>query len=60
MDEKRRQPVNMEMVKITENNICDAGKIHSESWKESHKSFCAEALLPATQKKHRLNIFGLK
>lgn len=32
----------MEIVKITENNIGDAGKIHSESWKESHKSFCSE------------------
>ena len=31
----------MEIVKITENNIRDAGKIHSESWKESHKSFCS-------------------
>ena len=32
----------MEIVKISENNIRDAGKIHSESWKESHKSFCSE------------------
>ena len=32
----------MKIVKITENNIRDAGKIHSESWKESHKSFCSE------------------
>ena len=32
----------MEIVIITENNIRDAGKIHSESWKESHKSFCSE------------------
>ena len=31
----------MEIVKITEINIGDAGKIHSESWKESHKSFCS-------------------
>ena len=33
--------MNMEIVIITENNIRDAGKIHSESWKESHKSFCS-------------------
>ena len=32
----------MKIVKITENNVRDAGKIHSESWKESHKSFCSE------------------
>ena len=32
----------MEIVKITEINIGDAGKIHSESWKESHRSFCSE------------------
>lgn len=31
----------MEIVKITENIIWDAGKIHAESWKESHKSFCS-------------------
>lgn len=51
----------MDIVKITENNIGDAGKIHSESWKESHKSFCSEGFVAqVTQKKHRLNIFGLK
>ncbi len=32
----------MEIVKLIGNNIRDAGKIHSESWKESHKSFCSE------------------
>ena len=32
----------MEIVELTENNIRDAGKIHSESWKESHKNFCSE------------------
>ena len=32
----------MEIIKITENNISNAGKIHSESWKESHKNFCSE------------------
>ena len=35
----------MEIVNITENNIRDAGKIHSESWKESHKSFCSEEFI---------------
>lgn len=35
----------MEIVKITENNISEAGKIHSESWKESHKSFCSEEFI---------------
>ena len=37
--------MNMEIVKITENNIRDAGKIHSESWKESHKNFCSEEFI---------------
>lgn len=32
----------MGIVKITENNICKAGEIHSESWKESHKGFCTD------------------
>lgn len=35
----------MEIVKITENNICEAGKIHSESWKESHKRFCTDEFI---------------
>lgn len=35
----------MDILKITENNIGDAGKIHSESWKESHKSFCSEGFV---------------
>lgn len=35
----------MKIVKITEDNICDAGKIHSDSWKESHKDFCSEAFI---------------
>ena len=35
----------MEIIKITENNIRDAGKIHSVSWKESHKSFCSEEFI---------------
>ena len=30
----------MEIIQITENNVCEAGRIHSESWKESHKGFC--------------------
>ena len=31
----------MQIVDVTELNIADAGYIHSESWKESHKSFCS-------------------
>jgi len=31
----------MEYVEITERNIAEAGRIHSESWKESHRSFCS-------------------
>lgn len=29
------------IVHVTEENIADAGLIHSESWKESHRSFCS-------------------
>ena len=32
-------------VKITENNISEAGEIHSESWKESHKGFCTDEFI---------------
>ena len=31
----------MQIIDVTELNIADAGYIHSESWKESHKSFCS-------------------
>ena len=31
----------MQFVELTEQNIADAGCIHSESWKESHRSFCS-------------------
>ena len=43
----------MRFVEITEQNIVDAGRIHSESWKESHRSFCSvefvEKHTPAAQ-----------
>ena len=29
------------IVEVNEENIADAGQIHSESWKESHRSFCS-------------------
>ncbi len=31
----------MEFVEVSERNIADAGYIHSESWKESHREFCS-------------------
>ena len=31
----------MKITKVDEANIADAGRIHSESWKESHRSFCS-------------------
>ena len=43
----------MRLVEVTEQNIADAGHIHSESWKESHRSFCSaefvEKHTPAAQ-----------
>ena len=43
----------MRFVEVTEQNIAEAGRIHSESWKESHRSFCSGAFVekhtPATQ-----------
>ena len=32
----------MQIVRITESNVDIAGKIHAESWQDSHKSFCSE------------------
>lgn len=43
----------MQFVTVTERNIADAGRIHSESWRESHQSFCSvefiEKHTPAAQ-----------
>ena len=43
----------MRFVEVTEQHIADAGRIHSESWKESHRSFCSaefvEKHTPAAQ-----------
>lgn len=43
----------MRFVEVTEHNIAEAGRIHSESWKESHRSFCSaefvEKHTPAAQ-----------
>ena len=38
----------MRFVEVVEQNIAEAGRIHSESWKESHRSFCS----PEFVKKH--------
>ena len=32
----------MRFVEVTELNTADAGRIHSESWKESHGRFCSD------------------
>ena len=46
----------MRFVEVTELNIADAGRIHSESWKESHRSFCSaefvEKHTPAAQSEY--------
>ena len=43
----------MRFVEVTKKNIADAGRIHSESWMESHRSFCSaefvEKHTPAAQ-----------
>ena len=48
----------MRFVEVTEMNIADAGRIHSESWKESHRSFCSaefvEKHTPAAQAEYLL------
>ena len=31
----------MKIIKVDEASIADAGRVHSESWKESHRSFCS-------------------
>jgi len=43
----------MQFLEVTEQNLAEAGRIHSESWKESHRSFCSLAFVerhtPAAQ-----------
>lgn len=43
----------MYITEVNESNISIAGKIHSESWRESHKSFCSAKFIekhtPAAQ-----------
>ena len=43
----------MKIIKVDEASIADAGRVHSESWKESHRSFCSaefvEKHTPAAQ-----------
>ena len=33
------------IVKVTEDNLLDAARIHSISWQESHRSFCTEEFI---------------
>lgn len=35
----------MQFVEVTDQNIADAGRIHSESWKASHQSVCSAAFV---------------
>ena len=46
----------MRFVEVTELNIADAGRIHSESWKESHRNFCSAEFVdkhtPVAQAEH--------
>lgn len=30
----------MKIIEVNEDNIAQAGRIHSESWQESHRRFC--------------------
>ena len=43
----------MKIIKVDEASIADVGRVHSESWKESHRSFCSaefvEKHTPAAQ-----------
>ena len=43
----------MQIVEVTESNIAEAGYVHSEAWKASHRAFCAAAFVeqhtPAAQ-----------
>ena len=43
----------MQFVEVTEQNIADAGCIHSESWKDSHRSFCSDEFVEKHTQQHK-------
>jgi len=42
------------IVKVDKENILEAAKIHSVSWKESHKSFCSEDFIEKHDVNHQM------
>lgn len=41
------------IINVDENNIIEAAKIHSESWKDSHKEFCNKDFIEQHTIKHQ-------
>jgi len=47
--------IDVEFVIVSEENIADAARIHSEAWKQSHEAFCsAEFVAAHTPERQRL------
>ena len=43
----------MMIVEVAEDNIIEAARIHSESWKESHRAFCSEEFVELHTVEHQ-------
>jgi len=39
--------VSIQIVPLTEDGLDEAARVHSEAWKESHRSFCSEVFVQA-------------
>lgn len=44
----------MDFVNVSDENIMEAGRIHSEAWKQSHRSFCSPAFVEAHTPEHQM------
>lgn len=43
------------IVEVTKDNIIDAARIHSLSWKDSHKEFCSSEFIAIHSVEHQMN-----
>lgn len=43
------------IVEVTKDNIIDAAKIHSLSWKDSHRSFCSSGFIAIHSVEHQID-----
>ena len=50
----------MNIIPVTKNNLTDAARIHSISWKESHRSFCTKEFIEFHSVEHQQEYIAKK